>query len=284
MRFAVTMLCWLVATVALAVAIPAAWTQCNVVDEAGSAAFAERAAGDPALQSAVAAELATRAMALIAERGGRRYPIDGSVVHDAAVAFTASPSFPSLFAQANRAAHTWLFSEPRSDGNGDQWVVDVAPMLKDSSFQQLLTNHNVKVPATLNVPLTVSTPQPVRQGQLHRLAVWGPRVSIGAAAVSAVCGLLMLTVARGRGRALTSLGVSALLVGAAGWAAIEVGGQYINDALNRSTGDIRQIADVMVGHAAASWHQWLNLKLGAGAALVALGVLVAVLGSLWKRA
>ena len=252
---------------------------CNIVDEDGYAAFAQKAAGDPALQSAVAAELTTRAMALMAAHGGGKYSVDSSQVHDTATAFTSGPSFPPLFANANRAAHRWLFSDARS---GDSWVVDVAPMLNDSSFQQILSTYNVKVPATLTVPLTVSVPstgQSVRQGQLSRVAAWGAWVSIGAVALSGFCGLLTVAAARRRGKALTSLGVSALLVGAAGWAGIEVGRRYINDALNRTTGDIRQIADVMVDHAEAGLHQWLNLTLIAGVVLVGFGVIVAILGS-----
>ncbi len=278
-----TLVLWLATTVALAVAIPAAWAQKNVVDEDGYAALAQKAAGDPALQSAAAAELTTRAMALIAAHGGGKYPVDGSQVHDTATAFTASPSFPPLFAKANRAAHRWLFTDARS---GDSWVVDVAPMLNDSSFLQILSSYNVKVPATLTVPLTESVPsmsQSLRQGQLSRLAAWGPWVSIGAAALSGLFGLLTLVTSRRRGKALASLGVSTLLVGAAGWAGIEVGGRYIDDALNRTTGDIRRIADVMVGHAEASLHQWLDLTLVAGVALVGFGVLVAIVGSLLKK-
>ena len=286
MRFAATVVLWLATTVALAVAIPAAWTQMNVIDTDGYAAMARKAAGDPALQSAMAAELTTRAMALIAAHGGRRYPVDGSQVHDAAAAFTAGREFPPLFALANRAAHDWLFTDPRSGQNGDLWMVDVGPMLNDSSFQQILSSYDVQVPATLTVPLTVSVPsmsEPLRQGQLSRLVTWGPWVTIGAIALSSFCGLLTLLAARRRGKALTSLGVSALLVGAGGWAGIEIGGRYINDALNGTTGDIRRIADVMVGHAEASLRQWLNLTLVAGAALVVFGVLVAIVGSLWKK-
>jgi len=236
----------------------------------------------------VASELTAQAMALIAARGGGRYPVDSSQVHDAATVFTASPSFAPLFAQANSAAHGWLFTAPQSGQNGSQWVVDAAPMLKDPAFQQLLSSYRVKLPASLTVPLTVSVPsgssghQPLRQGQLKRFATWGPWVSIGAMALSGVCALLTLLAARRRGKALTSLGVSALIVGASGWAAIEVGGRYIDDALNRTTGDIREIADVMVGQAEASLHQWLDLTLVAGVALVVFGVLVAVLGSLRK--
>ena len=287
MRFATTVVLWLATTVALAVAIPAAWAQVNVINTYGYAAMAQKAAGDPALRSALAAELTARAMALIAEHGRGRYPVDSSQVHDAATAFTAGPSFPPLFAQANRAAHGWLFTDPRSGQNGNQWLVDVAPMLKEDSFQQILSSYNVKVPANLTVPLTVSVPsmsEPLRQGQLSRLITWGPRMSIGSAALSGFCALLTLVAARRRGKALTSLGISALLVGAAGWAGIEAGGRYLNNALNRTTGDIRRIADVMVDYAEASLHHWLNLALVAGVALVVIGVLVAMLGSLVKKA
>ena len=280
MRFAATLVVWLLTTLALAVAVPAAWAQRNIVNESGYAAFAQQAAGNPALQAAAAGELSTRAMALIAARGGGRHPIDSShssQVHDAASAFTAGPSFPPLFAEANRAAHQWLFN---GAGSGDSWVVDLAPMLNDSSIRQILSSHNVKVPATLTVPLTVSTPSvSLRQGQLNRLATWGPWASIGAGALSAVCALLTVAAARSRGKALTSIGVSALLVGAAGWAGIELGGRYVDTALNGTTGDIRQIAESMVGRAEASLHQWLNVTLIAGGALVVFGVLVAIVGS-----
>ena len=49
-----------------------------------------------------------------------------------------------------------------------------------------------------------------------------------------VFALLTLATARSRGKALAALGVSALLVGAAGWAGFEVGRRYIDDALNRT--------------------------------------------------
>ncbi|MGA7050025.1 MAG: hypothetical protein WBZ37_01905 [Mycobacterium sp.] len=277
MRFAVTLVLWLLTTVALAVTVPAAWAQVNIVNEGGYAALAQQAAGDPALQSAAAGELTTRAIALIAAHSEKRHPVDSSQVHDAATAFAAGPSFPPLFAQANRAAHQWLFN---GAGSTDLWVVDLAPMLNDSSIRQILSSHNVKVPATLTVPLTVSTPSvSLRQGQMSRLATWSPWVSIGAVALSGVCALLTLAAARRRGKALTSLGVSALLVGAAGWAGIEIGGRYINAALSGTTGDVRQIAEVMVGYAEGSLHQWFNDSLIGGGALVVSGVLVAIVGS-----
>ena len=281
MRFALAVLFWLLTTVALAATIPAGWLQCNVVDADSYAALAQQAAGDPALQSAVADELAARAMSLIATHGGT-VP-DSARVHDTAAAFTAGPSFPPLFAKANRVAHDWLFTEPRSAQNGDPWTVDVAPMLDDDSIQQMLSTYHVKVPATLTVPVTVTVPYSVHQGELSRLTTWGPWLSLAAVVVTGFLGLLTLAAARRRGKALTSLGVSALSVGAAGWAAIEVGDRYLNNALNRTTGNIRDVADVMVGQAKTGMHLWLNLTLIAGAVLVVLGVIVAVLGSLFKK-
>ncbi|MGO8772357.1 hypothetical protein [Mycobacterium sp.] len=287
MRFAATVVLWLAATVALVVAVPAAWTQLHVVDADGYAALAQRAAADPALQSAMASELTTRAMALVAAPGGARYPVDSSQVHDAAVAFTAGRAFPPLFAQANRAVHGWLFDDPRSGRNAGEWVVDVAPMLKDSAIAPLLSRHHVTVPATLTVPVTASMPSmsgSLRQGQLSRLSAWGPWVSIGAAALSGCCAVLTLVTARRRGKALSALGVSALLVGAVGWGGIEIGRKYVNDALNHTTGGIRDIAEVLIGRAEVGLHQWLNVTLLAGAALAGLGVVLAIMGGLAKKA
>jgi hypothetical protein len=280
-RFIGVVVFWFATTLALAVAVPATWAQRTIVAEDGYTQLAERAAQDPALQSAMAAELTARATALIAQHSGGRRPVDSSKVRFVAAAFTASPSFPPLFAQLNRAAHTWLFSEPQA--GGDRLVIDVAPMLKDSSIQRTLSDYNVTVPETLTVPLTVTARRPLHQGELHQAAVWGPWLSIGAVALSGVCAVLTLVTARRRGKALTSLGVSALLVGAAGWVGIELADRDINEVLNQTTGDVRRMADLMVSHTESSLHLWLNLTLIAGAGLVAFGVLVAVLGGLLRR-
>jgi hypothetical protein len=281
-RFAVTVLSWLVTTVALTVAVPAAWAQTHVVDADGYVAMAQGAAGDRALQSAMASELTTRAMGLIAARAGGRHPVDAAEVRGAAAAFTAGRAFPPLFGRANRAVHAWLFADPPSGERGDPWAIDVAPMLDDGAIAGLLRRHNVTVPPSLTVPVAESLPQSWRPGRLSRLTTWGPWVSIGAAVLGGCGAALTLAAARGRGRALCGLGVSALLAGALGWAGLEIGRRYVDGALNRTTGDIRDVADVMVGHAEHGLHQWLNLTLMAGAGLVGLGVLVAVLGGLRK--
>jgi hypothetical protein len=278
-RFAVTVLLWLFTTAALAVAVPTAWTQTHIVDVNGYTAMAQQAASDPVLQAAVASELASRAMVLINQHG---YKVDSTQVHDVAAGYTAGPDFPPQFADANRLAHNWMFTGASARSEGDQWVIDLAGMLKNSAFASMLSTYNVQVPETLRVPVTVATPKVLQPGILRPMVTWGPWVSIAAAVLTGIGALLTLAVARSRGRALAGLGVSALLVGATGWAAIELGRRSINDALNDTAGDVRRIADIMVGVAESNLHQWLDLTLAAGGVLVVLGVLAAVLGSLRK--
>jgi hypothetical protein len=94
---------------------------------------------------------------------------------------------------------------------------------------------------------------------------------------------MTLAVARQRGRALAALGVSALLVGGGGWAALEICRRFIDNALNQTIGNVRTIADAMITHAEQSLHQWLNLTLAAGGALVVFGVIVTMLGALRRK-
>ena len=279
MRFAVTVLLWLFTTVALAVAMPTAWAQTHLIDVNGYMAMARTAASDPSLQAAAASELATRAMVLINERG---YHVDSSEVHDVAAGYTAGPDFPPQFADASRLVHSWMFTGADAQSEGDQWVVDLADMLNDSAFAPILARYNVRVPEKVRVPVTVSTSKVLQPAELRPLATWGPWVSVIAAVLTGIGALLTLAAARSRGRTLAGLGISALLVGAAGWVAIELARRRINDALNLNTGDIRRIADVMVGQAESSLHHWLDLTLAAGGVVVGLGVVAAVLGSLRK--
>jgi len=276
------MLLWVVTTVALAAAIPAMWVQKNIVDADGYAAFARSAAKDPKLQQAMASELTTQIMSLGSNEG---YDLNPDLVRGVTSAYTQNAGFPGQFAQANRIVHTWMFTDEirRQDGTDDRWLIDVAPMLSDQSMKQSLGNLNLDVPATLTVPITVHETAGMQPGQLRMLSRWGPWVSIGAAVLTGVFALLTLAAARGRGKALAALGVSALLVGAAGWAGLEVARRFVNSALDRTTGDIRQVADAMVNHAESSMHQWLNLTLAAGGALVLLGVLTSMLGGLRRR-
>jgi hypothetical protein len=277
-RFLAALLFWLVTTAALAVAVPTAWAQHNVVDEAGYVSLAQQAATERPLQDAMASELTSQLVELGANSG---YDVSPDLLRAAASSYTRGSAFPGQFGTANRLVHRWMFTDAvaQSDESG-RWEVDLSPMLADTSFQQTLQDFGIQRPSTLSVPLTENASDSLRPGQLRRLATWGPWVSLGSAVVTGVFALLTFTVAKRRGKALAALGVSGLLVGATGWAAIEVVRGRINQALNATTGDIRQLADAMIGHAIGSLHQWLNLTLAAGGVLVVFGILVSMLGGL----
>ena len=186
MRFVATFLLWLLATAALAVAVPASWAQHNVVDRNGYSALATSAAKDPQVQQAMADELTAQLMTLAANSG---WEVNENLVAGAARAYTAGTAFPGQFALANQVAHRWLFTDVvgQSDESG-RWEIDLSPMLADSSFQQTLADFGIKAPSSLTIPLTENVSDSVRPGQLRDVAKWGPWASVGAA-VLAGCSL-----------------------------------------------------------------------------------------------
>ena len=204
-RSAATGLMWLISTVLLAAALPAMWVQANIVDRGGYSALAQRAAGDPQLQSAIATELTAQV--------GRLSPAaDSTVVSAIAKTYTASSSFPPQFAQAADFAHRWLFTDSISSGVGSgvdqqgRWVIDFAPMLSDSAFAQTLRDYSITVPTAWPIPFTDTAPAALRPGSLRSYGMWMPWVGWGLAALIVVCGLL-----------LPVLGISLLLIGVVEW-------------------------------------------------------------------
>ena len=154
MRFVLASLMWLLTTAALALALPVMWLQHNIVDADGYAALAQRAASDPALQQAVAGELTSQIGNLAST------DVSTAVVGALASSYTGGSAFPGQFAQANRLAHRWMFTstvQSQLDSQG-RWVVDLAPLLADSSFQQTLSSYRIQVPESLPVPLTENVP------------------------------------------------------------------------------------------------------------------------------
>jgi len=278
MRSFATVFMWTITTVLLAAALPAVWAQQNLVDRAGYVALAQRAASNPDLQSAAAIELTTQVGRLSAGA-------DATVVGGIAKLYTAGPSFPGQFAQANAFAHRWLFTGGVDSAFDEQgrWVIDFAPMLSDAAFAPTLRDYNLTVPTAVPIPLTDNAPSVLRPGSLHEIGRWSPWVAWGGAVLCAVSALLTMTVAPNRGKALVGLGVSAVLVGATGWAAIELAQQPLLRALDSTSGNIRTITDVMVDTAENSMHQWLNVTMTIGGGLVIIGVLVSLLVGLARH-
>lgn len=279
MRFVATLLMWLVTTILVALAVPAAWAQQHLIDGDGYAALAGKAAEDPGLQSAMADELARQIMRL----GGAN--VNERLIKAAAATYTASPAFPGQFAQVNQYAHRWLFTDSIQSNVDSQgrWVVDIAPMLSDPSFKQTLGEFDIKVPASLPIPLAEQASSAVRPGSLRSVAAWGPWVSVGITVIAGLAAVVTLFIARRRGKVLAALGVSGLILGAAGWAGIELGRRYVDAALDNTPNNIRQIAQSMISAVEGSMHQWLNITLIVGGGLVVVGVLASLIAGLFKR-
>lgn len=273
MRSLATGLLWVVTTILAAAAIPAMWAQQNLVSRGGYAALAQRAAADPALQSAMADELTTQV-------GRLGTNVDTTLVSGIAGAYTASSSFPGQFAQANAFSHRWLFttSIPSNVDAQGRWVIDIAPMLSDTAFSQTLRDYTISVPESVPIPLTDNAPAMLRPGALNVYGEWGPVVSGGLAVLAAGSALVTLAVARRRGNALVALGVSGLLVGGSLWVATEFARRYAQQAAERAPGPTRTVVDVMAGTAVHGVQQWLTVTLVVGAGVVVIGVIVRLLG------
>ena len=122
----------------------------------------------------MASELTTQIIAFAADNGYGG--LNSDLVHGVVAAYTGNDGFPGQFAQANRIAHRWMFTDSvrPEDGSGDRWLVDIAPMLNDSSIKQTLGDLDLDVPQTLTVPITVPESSALRPGQLRRAVDVGP--------------------------------------------------------------------------------------------------------------
>lgn len=266
-------------TSALLVAIPVNWAQHTLVDSNGYAALARSAGHKPGVREATAQILAERVGAAARDRG---FSGGDGVILQVATAYTAGPSFPDQFADVNRVAHQYLFTNnARQTDQG--WQVDVGPMLADTSFKASLTRLGVNVPDTVTVPVIANAPNNLKPGTLRPLATWGPWVGIGAAVWAGITALLTLVLAKGRGKALAALGVSALLVGGVGWVVLAMGRSHIDSALSKTNGNVHTIADALVVQAEDSLQSWLTYSLIAGGVVLVAGILLAVMGSAMRR-
>ena len=45
-----------------------------------------------------------------------------------------------------------MFTDSVARGEATSWLIDLAPMLADTSFQQTLANFNIETPQSLTVP------------------------------------------------------------------------------------------------------------------------------------
>lgn len=277
MRFLFAVLLWLLSTAALAITVTAAWAQVKVVDENGYVALVAPAADDPNVQRAIADELTTQIVS-IAKQQGRR--VTESSVADIVGPYTSGPQFRTDFESVNRTAHQWLFTNSGSAQRDSQgrWQLELAPMIKNIVPQGI----SIKAPDSVKVSLSDESFRGLTPGRLTPVSRFGAiAVWVAAGVTFILVGLTQLAV-RNRSKGVAALGVSALIVGAAGWAGLEIGRARLDKPLGRLTTNVHQVADGLLNAAVGSAHTWLSLTMVAGGALILVGVAAAALGVLLR--
>lgn len=278
MRFIFAALLWVLTTVALAGTVTAAWTQNRVINEDGYAKLVAPAADDPVVQRAVADELTAQIVALGKKQGTR---VDQSRVADMTTEYTHTAKFRDDFVTVAREAHRWLFTYStiaQRDSQG-RWQIDLAPMARTL----VPPGMGLKVPDTLQASITDEALGPLAPGRLASLTRFGPiAVWVGVGLTLLLAGMMQLAVRRTT-KGIVALGISTLLVGATGWAALEVGLSHAKRPLARLTEEAREVADAVLHQAVGNAHQWLSVTMIAGVLVIIAGIAAGALGSLLRR-
>ncbi|MDQ1059510.1 hypothetical protein QFZ23_003411 [Arthrobacter globiformis] len=259
-----------------AAAVPAIWVDRNIVQEDGFVALAAPLGKDPAFQK----RLATAAVNSI-ETGGsipaQVAALVRPVLERAATSLTGLPEYPAAWEETLRRSHRLNFADPASlPPEGDSstsLTLDVAPLVALAAKQ---ISSQVGVPLEAPGQTLVNIGQTNQRQLIERVTAYSPlgySLAVGAGAAF----LLALVTARRRWKALAGIGVGTLALSglwtlASRWAADAVMG----------TASGNEMADLFkrefVAASAAGFASWTLAAAIVGAALVAAGLLLRVVG------
>ncbi|WP_286689891.1 hypothetical protein [Aeromicrobium sp. REDSEA-S38_B2] len=242
----------LVAVVALAVALPAAWVAASVADEDGFVSLSRDVVTDGAVQDAASDLLTTRLEreaglpAQLAETGRRLLERATDRVFD-------DPQLSGAWAQTLRRTHAALLDDPAAASGQVPVPLDLAPLARLAAER---TDGLVDAPDRLVVELPGGP-----DARALRLVDESPGLALAAGLVAAVGALVALPVA--------AAGLDAGLARLARERTVDAStGDGLQTAL------VRALADVGV----TSFDGWLVWTALSGAVLAVLGVVVALVG------
>jgi hypothetical protein len=266
MRGLLAFLAGVVAVVALAVGLPAAWTAQHVADEDGFVELARDVTGTAAVRSSAAELVADRLEQRaglppqLAEAGRR-------LIEREADRVLADRAVTRAWQETLRRTHAALLADPPPGTGAVPVPLDVAPL---AALVAGRTDGLVQAPDQLVVEL-----EPGPSARTLRAVDASPRVATLALATAAVAGVLALLVARRRAVAMLWLGLGTMLAAAvdAGLlrlardrAVVDTGADVAQGAL------VRALVDVGV----ASFDRWLVWAALAGAVAAVLGIVGAL--------
>ncbi|MGA8850707.1 MAG: hypothetical protein WB508_03215 [Aeromicrobium sp.] len=269
----------LVATLALALALPVGWVAQHVADEDGYVAFSAELVDDPKFRG----EIVQAVTDDIVKRAGvpdAFAPPVRSALQAASADVVESPDFRSAFGDAQRETHRAVFGDAADMPAGmeaeDRVVIDLAPVAQ-----------TIIDAATANLPVSIEAPEQLMVavgGSEERQAVDAidrmPRQAIVLLAVAAVAASLSLLAARRSSSMLAWLGFGAIV--AAGLARVLSMGvlSALMDSSNAPSALAARAQRLLADAALASLDEWLIITVVGGGIAVALGLLVrAISGS-----
>lgn len=208
MRAMLATLAWLVATLAVTVAIGAEWAASHVQDEDGFVALSSQLGEDPEVQD-TAASLAGEAFADQPRVPAALHEPAATAMRRAVLALTASPDWDDAWRETTRRTHERLFADPAPT----DVRVDIAPVVA-VALDEVTDVLPLSLPSPRSLPVVVSEDDPA---PFLRAVSRADSITTTSVAVAVVAGLLAVLLARRRWRTVAELGLSLVIAAATWW-------------------------------------------------------------------
>lgn len=273
MRTVVSAIAVILGVVLAALAVPAIWTDRNVVQEGGFVALAAPLGSDKVFQQ----QLAAAAVGTI-DTGSIPEGLNSllaPVLEAAATSLTGLPGYPAAWEESLRRSHRLSFTDsgtlPAEAETTTALTLDVAPLVA-LGVEEL--QRTTRLPLEPPGQTLISVGQASHRQFVEQTAAFAP-LGYSLAFGAAIAFVLALVAARRRWTVLFSVGVAALLL-AGLWTA---GSRFAGDAvLATATGN--EVADMFknefVAAASAGFGTWVLAAAITGGALTVAGLVVRI--------
>lgn len=264
--FLAAVLC-LVAIVGAAIAVPAFWLNEHVVDRDGFSETVAPLAGNSQVQELIADEITAQVTA-------QAPLVPAALVSPLAKAYTQGDEFPKDFVEVMNQQHDWLFDEAKPEDEGQVMSLDLTPMVNRVLAYRGL--GGIQIDGPIEVPLSDSAQSGLEAGRYHQLGEQIGYIAFGSAIAAIIAALGALVIARRRGFVLVAVGFGIVIGAVLTWLLGAWARGRAQDEVSGAQGSSRQVADLMVDKIVDDMQNVGLIGVGAGGALAAVGLLIAV--------
>lgn len=262
MRTAMTFVLWCVVLVGSVVGLGAAWSATHIQSESGFVELVGALGTDEELQQA-AADATGAAFVTQVTMPSAVKPRVQSIVSEAVTRLTSADEFEDAWRATARRTHRELFD---TSPTPTTVRVDVAPLLT-AALDDITAGLPITLPTPDSLFVTVSDEDPTRAVEWSARSATIAVVSIGAAAVAALLGLVT---ARRRSTTVAAYGLALLLAAGFWWVAGDRGLPRLAD---RGTPEERALNELLADRIAQSIHEMAAVVAVAGAVLLVVGLI-----------